>query len=371
MADATIPNKIYDNCVDALPSLHGKMYAITGTTSGTGYWTAAAAVKRGAAVVYLLNRPSVRSATAAEMLRALAESWKSSTEIVSIDCDLQAFTSVRSAAAEIERQLVARGGGLDGLLNNAGVMGVPDTRTVDGFDVQMQTNHLSHFLLTALLMPALEAGAMQRGEARVVQHSSGARGSHRATKGSTGALEAKFFAQCPAGTLGGDSLGKGFNRYHQTKLSNSVFAMALHEHLLSAGSAVKSICAEPGFAATSLIGNLQAGHASEGKAPLPPMATFPGMQSAADGACPLVEAAFARFVDGGDFLMPGDVVEKAVVGMPVKCMTAGRPTPTSQYMREQFQMERLTMDRANHRTLWAASLEAVGTEPVAAARPRL
>ena len=53
----------------------------------------------------------------------------------------------------------------DVLMNNAGVMGIPDTRTGDGFDVQMQTNHLSHFALTALLMPAMEAAADARGEA--------------------------------------------------------------------------------------------------------------------------------------------------------------------------------------------------------------
>ena len=61
-------------------------------------------------------------------------------------------------------------GGLDVLVNNAGVMMQPDHRTTDCFDVQMQTNHLSHFLLTKMLMPSLEMAAFSRGEARVVQH---------------------------------------------------------------------------------------------------------------------------------------------------------------------------------------------------------
>jgi NAD(P)-dependent dehydrogenase (short-subunit alcohol dehydrogenase family) len=54
-------------------------------------------------------------------------------------------------------------------------MGMPDRATPDGFDVQMQSNHLSHFLLTSLVWPLLEVAATKRGEARVVNHSSGAR----------------------------------------------------------------------------------------------------------------------------------------------------------------------------------------------------
>ena len=95
-------------------------------------------------------------------------------------------------------------------------------------------------------MPSLEAAAAIRGESRVVQHSSGARASLTANTNSgepSGMLEEKFFSQCEAGSLGGDGLGKCFNRYHQTKLANSVFALTLHERLKQSGSKVKSICA--------------------------------------------------------------------------------------------------------------------------------
>ena len=85
-----------------------------------------------------------------------------------------------------------------------------DTRTGDGFDQQMQTNHLSHFLLTSLLMPSLERAAGARGQARVVNHSSGAR-SHPKTP-----LTAKYLDKCDAGTLGGDGIGPRYERYHQS-----------------------------------------------------------------------------------------------------------------------------------------------------------
>ena len=67
------------------------------------------------------------------------------------------------------------------------------------YDVQSQTNHLSHFLLTRLLFASLEAAATVRGEARVVQHSSGARSGQRSTnKEAQGLLEAKYFTPCAA-----------------------------------------------------------------------------------------------------------------------------------------------------------------------------
>ena len=99
-------------------------------------------------------------------------------------------------------------------MNNAGVMAVPDKRTADGYDVQMQTNHLSHFLLTKLVMPSLEAAANARGEARIVQHSSGARGMlpGMAEAGHSGMLEAKYMEPCEPDTLGGNELPACFNR---------------------------------------------------------------------------------------------------------------------------------------------------------------
>ena len=111
-------------------------------------------------------------------------------------CDLASFASVRDAAAEVR---VAAADGLDCLCNNAGVMALKDEATVDGYDVQMQTNHLGHFLLTCELMPLLEKAAARRGEARVVNHTSDAR--KMAWRLEEADLEQR------GGELGGDAVG--------------------------------------------------------------------------------------------------------------------------------------------------------------------
>ena len=98
---------------------------------------------------------------------------------------------------------------------------MPDNVTGDGFEQQMQTNHLSHFLLASQLMPALEKAASARGQARIVNHSSGAR------KGPATPLKAKNLEAGEAGSFGGDGTNARYERYHQTKLANMVFTEVL------------------------------------------------------------------------------------------------------------------------------------------------
>lgn len=129
----------------------------------------------------------------------------------------------------------------------------------------MQTNHLSHFLLTKLCMPLLEKAVSLRGEARVVNHSSAARvmdGAEFENK-----LEAKYLER-NGGNLGGCSetmfKGANFVRYQQSKLANVVFTYALHERLVKRGSKVKCLVAHPGVAQTQLSqGTVSAGGAAD------------------------------------------------------------------------------------------------------------
>ena len=237
-----LKSKHYDAFAETIPSLKGQTMAITGTTSGTGYVAAHTVARKGARVL-LLNRPSERSTTSLAALKSECPSG----EFIAIDCDLQSFDSVRKAADQI---IAMCPDGLDVLCNNAGVMALSDKATGEGFDVQMQTNHLSHFLLTRRLFPLFEKAAELRGEARIVNHSSVARlGAKR--------LEAKYLEK-NGGNLGGNSTamfpfpGARWKRYSQTKLANCVFTSCLHEKLKIANPKIKASVAHPGLATTDL-----------------------------------------------------------------------------------------------------------------------
>jgi len=247
----------YSRFESELPDVSGKVFVITGTTSGTGF-VAAECVARHGGEVLLLNRPSPRSVASLEKLRAAVPDAK----FVAIDCDLQDFASVRRACEEIKKDYSE----VYCLSNNAGIMATPDEITTDGFDKQMQTNHLSHFLLTKELFPLLKASAKRIGDARIVQHSSIARDENPGDK----MLKEEYFTKKEKdGMLGGDvdqamfMQGPQWYRYGQTKLANSVFAQALHEKLAASGDAdlqnVLSLCAHPGVARTNLADGIDYG----------------------------------------------------------------------------------------------------------------
>lgn len=218
---------------------------ITGTTSGTGQVAASTVAALGAKVL-VLNRLSDRSAAS---FAELSESFPDAA-LHDVECDLLSFASVKAAAGRVAELCPE---GVHVLCNNAGVMALGDTATVDGFDVQMQTNHLSHFLLSKELMPLLERAAQADGEARIVQHSSTAR------LAPSKVLQAKFLEE-NGGQLGGDGSklqnmvlrGPRWLRYNQTKLANAAFAAALHHQLQEKGSDVKALIAHPGLATTQL-----------------------------------------------------------------------------------------------------------------------
>ena len=190
-APAEIPTKWFPDFEANLPSLQGKVFCITGCTSGTGYVAARTAARKGAHVV-MLNRQSGRAEAAEKALKEEVPNAK----VTQVACDLQDLASVQAAASNLKSLFGSCG--VDVLCNNAGVMALADQATKDGYDVQMQTNHLSHFLLTKELFPLLQKAASERGEARVVQHSSGGR------KFPTTELDAKYL-----GKNGGDLGGNG------------------------------------------------------------------------------------------------------------------------------------------------------------------
>ena len=195
-----------------LPAQNGRIFIITGANSGIGLPTARALVEAGGHVVL-----AVRDVAKGE---AVAASIRGDTEVRRLD--LADLASVR-AFAEAWR------GDIDVLINNAGVMATPEKRTVDGFELQIGTNHLGHFALTNLLLPHITD--------RVVTVASGA---HR------------------GGSIALDDLNwqrRGYRRwpaYQQSKLANLLFTLELQRLLTTTDSSVLALAAHPGYAATKL-----------------------------------------------------------------------------------------------------------------------
>lgn len=286
---------LFANFKRDLPSMTGKNVVITGTTSGTGQVAADTMALLGAEV-FLLNRASERSSAS---LASLQETHPAA-EIHAIECDLQSFASTQAAA---EQMAALCPDGIDVLANNAGVMALADTATGDGFDVQMQTNHLSHFLLTRELMPLLQLAAEASGDARVVNHSSVA----RFAPGKK--LKAEYFEKS-TGQLGGDGstmqnmmfTGPRWERYAQSKLANAAFTAALHHRLAASGSQVKALVAHPGLANT----HLQKTSVKEGGMGAKFTDVFMRMsQSPEEGAMGLISGMALADAASGQFYGPG------------------------------------------------------------------
>lgn len=311
-----------------LPRMDGKTIVITGTTSGTGSIAANVMVELGGKIL-LLNRPSTRSKNAYENLKSNFPN----AEIHAVDCDLQSFDSVRSAIQKVKALCPE---GIHVLSNNAGVMALEDVPTVDGYDIQMQTNHLSHFLLTAELMSLLEKAGNESGDARIVNHSSVARFGKK--------LEAKYLEK-NGGKLGGNGASMLFGggrwvRYQQTKLANAAFTAALHQKLQAKDSKVKALVAHPGLANT----NLQITSVQEGGMPnnLFTKMFMKLSQSEEDGAMGLISAMCLPDAQSGQFYGPG----KGMMALK------GEVKP--------FALEPLYDNQETRTLLWEKSNDAVG-----------
>ncbi len=319
-------NEIKTLHLDEVIKNHGqdmtnKVVAITGTTTGTGFICARELAKQNATVI-LLNRKSDRSANSLKQLQESVPAGK----FEAIDCDLQNFDSVKSAIATIKSKYEV----IDVLVNNAGVMALKDEATGDGYDVQMQTNVLSHFLLTKELFPLLKMSP----QARIVNHSSMAR--------LGGPLVADYF-QKKGGQLGGDGNeeenlsfgGPRWERYHQTKLANATFTYGLKQKLEEANiTNVIPLLAHPGLAATNLQLTTATDGGMDGESEFMNQA-----QSAEDGATGIIRAAMDPESKPGDFYGP-----EACTGYP-----------------DLITPEELLTDSSNVNINWEGCENAVGT----------
>ncbi|MDR6979629.1 NAD(P)-dependent dehydrogenase (short-subunit alcohol dehydrogenase family) [Streptomyces sp. 3330] len=200
-----------------IPDQTGRTAVVTGANSGLGLATVEALARAGAHVVLAVRDPRRGEAAAATV--------PGSVEVRRLD--LAALSSVREFAAGWR-------GELDLLINNAGVMNVPEARTKDGFETQFGTNHLGHFALTNLLLPHVTD--------RVVVLSSGA---HR--------MPGRPRIHFENLDLSGEYAP--MTAYSQSKLANLLFTLELQRRLGEAGSTVRAVAAHPGWAATNLQGH--------------------------------------------------------------------------------------------------------------------
>lgn len=208
-----------------IPDMSGKVVIVTGANSGIGYETAQALARKGASVVMACRNLEKANAAASEI--ALGDP---DAVLDIIQLDLADLDSVRSFADTFKSRYAQ----LDLLINNAGVMVPPFTRTADGFELQFGANHLGHFALTGLLLERL----LETPQARIINVSSGA---HR----------------MGSGTIDFDNLNaeKGYSAsaaYAQSKLANLLFTLELNRRLEALGSDVIAASAHPGWTVTGL-----------------------------------------------------------------------------------------------------------------------
>lgn len=214
-----------------IPDQTGRRAVVTGATSGLGRWTALELVRAGADVVLAVRDEERGAATAEEILRGTSGSPHQGTvEVRALDlADL-------GSVSRFADSLGADGARLDLLVNNAGVMAIPRRETVDGFEMQLGTNHLGHAALTLRLLPVLARTGAAGGTVRVVTVSSGV---HR-------------MGRIDLDDLMGERSYAPWRAYAQSKLANLLFAYELQRRLDMRGAPVASYAAHPGYAATGL-----------------------------------------------------------------------------------------------------------------------
>jgi NAD(P)-dependent dehydrogenase (short-subunit alcohol dehydrogenase family) len=260
-----------------IPLQSGKTVLITGANSGIGYQAARELALRDAHV-FLACRSEEKGQAA--LARLLSDLPYASAKVVLLD--VSSIADVRRFAA----QFLARNIPLDILINNAGVMALnPRQVTPEGFERQFATNHLGHFALTGLLLPALMAAPAPR----VVTVASLA---HQGGKIHFDDLQ----------------MAKGYTpwgAYNQSKLANILFAKELARR--SAGTKLMSLPVHPGVSQTSIVDNGPGGSDLKTKILFKYFKFL--TQPDAAGALPTIYAATSPAAHSGDYIGPDGFME--------------------------------------------------------------
>lgn len=262
--------------------LSGKTAVVTGASGGLGAETARALASAGAAVT-LACRDTAKGQAAAKSIK---ESTGNAAVRVS-HLELIDHSSIRAFADDLGETYDA----LNILINNAGVMASPLTRSPQGWELQFATNHLGHFLLTNLLVPLLEAGA----PSRVV------------------CLSSAGHARSPVDFDDLHFQNKEYDKwlaYGQSKTANALFAVALDRRLAQRG--VRAFAVHPGAIPTELGRHMSKEDIVEIGERV--ATTAGGFKDVAAGAATSVWAATAPELDGRGGLYLEDCAESAPAG---------------------------------------------------------
>ncbi len=261
-----------------VPDQTGRTAIVTGANTGIGFETARMLAVRGAEVVLACR--NVEKAEAARA-RLLAEKPAGGVSVASLD--LSDLESVAAFAAAF----TARHGRLDLLVNNAAVMVPPLSRTRQGFELQIGTNHVGPFALAAHLLPHLRRTA----GARLVVVASSAQNVGRID------FEDLNWERRPY---------RAVAAYAQSKLANMMFALELQRRLAAAGSALRVTAAHPGWTATDL----------QRTAPLVRLLNPIFAMKPAEGALPTMRAATDPAAEPGSYWGPAGLF--GLTGPPVR-----------------------------------------------------
>lgn len=302
---------------ERMPDCTGRTALITGANSGIGFKATKAFATKGATVIMACR--SVERGTAAAS--KIADTGVELEQLDVRHCDLASLDSITSFV----RTLRTDYSGLDILCNNAGVMAIPRQETEDGFEKQFGVNHLGHFALTGELMELL---IKSQGESRVVTHSS----------------QVHEWGEIHFGDLHLENSYGKWKAYAQSKLANVLFAYELQRRFETAGiSETISVTCHPGYADTNL--QARGPKATNSRVRLLIMKVLNAIvaQSAERGALPLLYAATASDVEGGEYYGPGGFMK--IRGPP-----------------EEQSSAEVTYDEQRASELWNKSEELTGVE---------
>jgi NAD(P)-dependent dehydrogenase (short-subunit alcohol dehydrogenase family) len=259
-----------------IPDQTGRAAVVTGANGGLGLETARELARKGAHVVMAARDQEKAQLAESDIRNTVPDA---ALEVVSLDLSSQA--SVRTAAERIlsdhER--------VDLLVNNAGVMGIPERKTLDGYEMQFGVDHLGHWTLTALLLPALLRGP----SARIVTVTSTAHHMGRAVDPANPHLDGRY---------------RPWRAYGQAKLANFHFGLGLQRELAAAGASAASLIAHPGLSNTDLQAvSVRETDGGASQRFFLTLARHTGM-SAAQGALSQLRAASDPHARGGEFYGP-------------------------------------------------------------------